>query len=262
MNPSDPIQSNLNPTFYSAPPASYPFSKKWHPRLQAVSVLLLGWMPSGLGAALRRSLYSRFFQRMGAGTKIAKNVAFSRMENIEMGEGVSIAPDCILSSSAVGNGKIVLDSAVLLLRGVSLQSSGEQGQIALQNRVMLERGVDIRTCDGGQIKIGRETVLGPYTCVAGDGNVEIGEYCLIASHCGIYANQHIFADRTVPIMRQGVTTKGIVIENDCWLGTGVKVMDGVRIGRGSVVGAGAVVTRDIPPYSIAVGVPARVIRTR
>ncbi|NJM72477.1 MAG: acyltransferase [Scytonema sp. RU_4_4] len=85
---------------------------------------------------------------------------------------------------------------------------------------------------------------------------------MIASHTGIYANNHNFADLTRPMKSQGVTSKGIVIENDCWLGTGVKVLDGVRIGCGSVIGAGAVVTKDIPPYSIAVGVPARVIAQR
>jgi acetyltransferase-like isoleucine patch superfamily enzyme len=85
---------------------------------------------------------------------------------------------------------------------------------------------------------------------------------MIASHTGIYANNHNFADLTRPMNSQGVTSKGIVIENDCWLGTGVKVLDGVRIGRGSIIGAGAVVTKDIPPYSIAVGVPAKVIGQR
>jgi acetyltransferase-like isoleucine patch superfamily enzyme len=53
-----------------------------------------------------------------------------------------------------------------------------------------------------------------------------------------------------------------VIEDDCWLGTGVKVLDGVTIGQGSVVGAGAVVTKDIPPYSVAVGIPSKVIAQR
>lgn len=57
-------------------------------------------------------------------------------------------------------------------------------------------------------------------------------------------------------------SKGIVIEDDCWLGTGVKILDGVTIGKGSVIGAGAVVTKNIPSYSVAVGVPAKVISKR
>ncbi len=99
-------------------------------------------------------------------------------------------------------------------------------------------------------------------CIAGPGDIKIGKDCLIAAHSGIFANNHIYSDPTQLIMSQGVTRQGIVIEDDCWLGSGVKVLDGVTIGRGSVVGAGAVVTKNIPPFSIAVGVPARVIKRR
>ena len=85
---------------------------------------------------------------------------------------------------------------------------------------------------------------------------------MIASHSGIYANNHNFADPNRPICQQGNSYKGIVIEEDSWLGSGVRVLDGVTIGRGSVVGSGAVVTKSLPPYSIAVGVPAKVIGRR
>lgn len=66
----------------------------------------------------------------------------------------------------------------------------------------------------------------------------------------------------LPIREQGVTREGIIIEDDCWLGSGVKVLDGVTIGKGCVIGANSVVTKDIPPYSVAVGAPARVIKKR
>jgi acetyltransferase-like isoleucine patch superfamily enzyme len=72
----------------------------------------------------------------------------------------------------------------------------------------------------------------------------------------------VFADPDRLIAEQGITARGIVIEDDVWLGGGAVVLDGVRIGRGAVVGAGAVVTQDIPPYAIAVGVPARVVGSR
>ncbi|MBW4645979.1 MAG: acyltransferase [Goleter apudmare HA4340-LM2] len=85
---------------------------------------------------------------------------------------------------------------------------------------------------------------------------------MIAAHSGIYANNHNFADPTIPMSKQGVSRKGIVIEDDCWLGHGVTVLDGVTIGKGSVIGAGAVVNKDIPPFSVAVGIPARVIKSR
>jgi acetyltransferase-like isoleucine patch superfamily enzyme len=259
MNPSNPVESTF--TLSSAPRSTAQSVPRWQ-RFQSLAIAGLGWIPGGLGASLRHNVYRKFFERLEAGAQIAKNVQFCRMENIALLDEVVIESDCSLVSSWEGNGKVILNATVSLNRGVSLHAHGDQAELLLENRVTLERGVDIKTCENGRIKIGRETTIGAYTCIAGPGNIHIGEYCMIASHCGIYANQHIFTDRTVPIMLQGVTKRGIVIENDCWLGTGVKVLDGVRIGRGSVIGAGAVVTTDIPPYSIAVGVPARVVKTR
>jgi serine acetyltransferase len=98
--------------------------------------------------------------------------------------------------------------------------------------------------------------------IAGPGDVRIGQNCMIAGQCGVIANNHIFSNPHIPIREQGVTREGIVIEDDCWLGMGVKVLDGVTIGMGSVIGVGTVVTKNVPPFSIAVGVPAKVIDSR
>ncbi|MEO1560596.1 MAG: acyltransferase, partial [Cyanobacteria bacterium J06632_19] len=112
------------------------------------------------------------------------------------------------------------------------------------------------------ILIDENVYIGPYVIITGTGNVKIGKNCLIAPHCGIFANNHVFADPTQTIEAQGTTGEGIVIENDCWLGHNVTVLDGVRIGEGSIIGAGSVVNKSIPAFSIAVGTPARVIKNR
>jgi acetyltransferase-like isoleucine patch superfamily enzyme len=257
MTQSDSFQSSISAGY----PRKNRSRNKWHRLSESLSVALLGWMPSKLGTILRRHLYAKLFGRIGDASDIQKDVNFCRLQNIELGDEVSISPGCSLISSD-DSGRIILNSRVHLHAGVRIQCLGKRGEVLLENRVTLDRGVDLNSCEDGQIKICRETSVGPYTCIAGPGRVHIGEYCLISSHCGIYANNHIFTDRTRPIMLQGVTTEGIVIEHDCWLGTGVKVLDGVRIGRGCVIEAGAVVTQDIPPYSIAVGVPAKVIGRR
>lgn len=256
QNNSLPLSSNA-----ASSQEHRPFNSRWHGLSQSLSVALLGWIPSSLGSRLRHKIYAKLFSQIGETSQIAKRVEFYRMQNIELGDNVLISPDCGIFSEDDGS-KITLNGNVSLLYGVRINCVGKQGEVLLHNRVTLDRGVNINSCENGQIEICQETLIGPYSCIAGPGSVYIGEYCMISSHCGIYANQHIFSDRTRPIMLQGVTTKGIVIENDCWLGTGVKVLDGVRIGRGSVIGAGAVVTKEIPPYSIAVGVPAKVIGTR
>jgi galactoside O-acetyltransferase len=97
-----------------------------------------------------------------------------------------------------------------------------------------------------------------------ESDVRIGDNCIFAALCYLVAGgNHDFSRIDIPIIQQpSVSRGGIRIEPDVWLGARVTVLDGVTIGRGSVVGAGAVVTRDLPPYSVAAGVPAKVLRTR
>jgi len=94
------------------------------------------------------------------------------------------------------------------------------------------------------------------------GPIEIGCGVQIAPNCAFYSYDHSFAPGR-PIAGQPIRTKGgIVIGDDAWLGFGVVVLDGVKIGNGAVIGAGSVVTRDVPPETIAVGAPARVVKRR
>jgi acetyltransferase-like isoleucine patch superfamily enzyme len=91
----------------------------------------------------------------------------------------------------------------------------------------------------------------------------IGADTMLAAQCYVGGGRYVVHGRTdLPIIEQPEPRQGVVIEDDCWLGAGVIVIDGVRIGRGSVVAAGAVVTRDVEPYSIMAGVPARRISSR
>jgi acetyltransferase-like isoleucine patch superfamily enzyme len=138
------------------------------------------------------------------------------------------------------------------------------GQVSLGQNVHINRGTIVEVANGSTIEIGPHThVQAHCNLYAYAGNIRIGSYVMIAPQCGLFPYQHKIDDLGIPMEQQAFVTKGdIVIEDDVWLGSGVKVMDGVRIGRGAVIGAGAVVTQDIPPYTIAGGVPARVIRER
>jgi len=116
---------------------------------------------------------------------------------------------------------------------------------------------------GGRIEIGKNVFIGAYSAIYGHGGgVRIGNDVLIAGQCTIIPVNHVFSDPEKPIIMQSLTTLGIEIQDSTWIGTGVRVLDGVVIGHGCVIGAGAVVTKSIPPMSIAVGVPARVIGNR
>ena len=114
----------------------------------------------------------------------------------------------------------------------------------------------------GYIKIGKDCTI-QYNCLLyGVGGLEIGDNTRIAGHSIITPMNHIYSDPNTPIWKQGETAEGIKIGDDVWIGSNVKVMDGVTIGHGSVIGSGSVVVKDIPPFSIAVGVPAKVIKNR
>ncbi|MEH1823553.1 MAG: acyltransferase [Nostoc sp.] len=192
-----------------------------------------------LGPKLRNLGYRSIFGQIGNSVYIQNGVEFNGTSCIEIGSGVYI------------------------FKGVRMDARGHKNnRIHLGNRVAIERNVDIGSLEDTCIQIDEDTFIAPNVCIEGPGNVKIGKHCLIAAHSGIYANNHNFADPIEPIKYQGVTRKGIVIEDDCWLGHGVTVLDGVTIGKGSVIGAGAVVNRDIPPFSVAVGIPARVIKNR
>ncbi|PRX08962.1 UNVERIFIED_ORG: transferase family hexapeptide repeat protein [Martelella mediterranea] len=112
----------------------------------------------------------------------------------------------------------------------------------------------------GDITIGADCTVNAYACLA--GTVSCGDHVRIASHAQIMGFNHGYEDPDIPISRQPHESRGIIIEDDVWIGANVVVLDGVRIGRGAVIAAGATVTRDIPPYMIAAGVPAKPIRRR
>lgn len=114
----------------------------------------------------------------------------------------------------------------------------------------------------GFIKIGKGCSINPYCVLLGYGGITIEDNVRIASNTSIVSFNHVFESLDKSIVSQGTSEQGIKIENDVWIGTGVRILDGVTIGEGSVIGAGSVVTKNVPPYSVAVGNPARVIKNR
>jgi acetyltransferase-like isoleucine patch superfamily enzyme len=143
--------------------------------------------------------------------------------------------------------------------------AGAQGGVYLEENVHIYRWSIVELGKGnGSLRVGSNTYIqSGCTLNAFVSNIAIGTNCMIAHRCAFMPYQHGFADTTRPMREQSLTSRGdIVIEDDVWLGVNVSVMDGVTIGHGAVVGAGAMVTEDIPPYAIAAGVPARTIRFR
>ncbi len=175
--------------------------------------------------------------------------------------------------------------AVFMAPGVNLRGAA---LIKFGRGVTLERGVVIDALMRNGIELGANVMIGPYAVLVGapisnlgegirmgansavgafsflgsSGPITIGENVIMGQHVSFHPENHNIERTDVLIREQGTTRVGIVVEDDVWVGANVTFLDGVRVGRGSVIGAGAVVRGDIPPWSVAVGVPARVVRTR
>ena len=135
------------------------------------------------------------------------------------------------------------------------------GKISVGENCELLHGVSLMTY-GGNIEIGNNCSINPYTILYGHGNLVIGDNVLIAGHCLIIPANHIFTDINIPINAQGLTKKGVIIEDNVWIGAGCRILDGVRIGQGAIIAAGAVVNKNVLPNTIVGGIPAKLIKTR
>ena len=213
--------------------------KGWRFFLYEALTSLLGPLPGGAGFFLRKTFYPRLFRKIGKGFIIGRNVVIRHPDKIEVHDHVTIDDNCLIDARGSGDDGVVLEDEVIINRNCMIQAKN------------------------GPIRLGRRTSLGSNSVLVSLGGVTIGEAVLTAGGCYISAGAYEFDRLNTPVMDQRAYTKGpIRIGSNSWLGTCVIVLDGVSIGTGSVVGAGSVVTKNLPDYSVAVGVPAHVVRTR
>ena len=151
--------------------------------------------------------------------------------------------------------------------GYSFRSWGTVRILLDSRRVRIASGVrigaraTIEVLGDGELSIGEGTSIGADLVLACAKRVEIGRKVLFASRCFISDTYHRYDDIKIPIIDQGAAEGRLVcIEDECWIGINVCILPGVTIGRHTVVGANSVVTRDLPPFVVACGSPARVIR--
>jgi acetyltransferase-like isoleucine patch superfamily enzyme len=141
-------------------------------------------------------------------------------------------------------------------------------KMILGDRITIGRFAVIRPSNswGGEIgeglKVGNNSSIGTFNYIGCSGYIEIGNNVMLGPRVGLFAENHVYDSVYKPIKDQGVVRKTIVIEDDCWIGTNSVVLSGVRIGTGSVVAAGSVVTKDVAPFSVVAGVPAKLIKSR
>lgn len=138
---------------------------------------------------------------------------------------------------------------------------GTQGRISIGSRTIVHPGALLLPY-GGAIEIGDDCSVNPYTILYGHGGLTIGNGVRIATHCVIIPANHRFDDPETPIRLQGESRLGVSIEHDVWIGAHATILDGVTIGSGAVIAAGAVVNREVPAGALVAGVPAKVVSSR
>jgi acetyltransferase-like isoleucine patch superfamily enzyme len=161
----------------------------------------------------------------------------------------------------LANPHVVLRGMVFLGRRVEIHCRPGYGRLEVGRWVHIGDGNAIR-CHEGSLRIGDKAVFGRENTVNCYLDVEIGSATLVADWVYICDFDHVISDIHRPIKDQGIVKTPVRIGPDCWLGAKVSVLRGSTIGRGCVVGAHAVVRRNLPDYSIAVGSPAQVVRNR
>lgn len=210
----------------------------WRYALSEFLQAALAWIPSIVGIGMRAVAYKLILHADGL-PAIEDHVRISRPEDVWIGAGAYVDHGVYLHG---GKGGIHIGDGAWVMNGCRLH--------VFNFRDMAQSG----------IRLGKRTFLGEGSVMRGQGGIVVGDHVLFGPRTQVLAVDHVFVDPEKPIMDQGITAQGIVIEDNCWIGAGAIVLDGVTIGRGSCIGAGAVVTKSVPPHSLAVGVPARVIR--
>jgi acetyltransferase-like isoleucine patch superfamily enzyme len=197
----------------------------------------LGPLPGALGYFLRARCYRWLLASIGRGTVLGRSVVLRSPNRIRIGAQVMI------------DDHVVLDA------------KGETSSIVLGDRILLGRH-SILSCNEATISMGDLVSIGPFCFFASKSRISIGSGVSIGSGAHLLAGGHADDDPNVSVLLQARLSKGIVVENNVWIGTGSKILDGVSIGHDSIVGAGSVVTKDVPPWSLVLGNPARMVQKR
>ena len=191
-----------------------------------------------LGLALRQRLYPLLLGSCGRNVVFGQNVVLRHPHKIHLGSNVVIDDNCLLDAKGETNRGIRIGDGVFVGRNTIL------------------------SCKNGDIELGDGANVGFNCELFSASRVTIGRDVLMAAYSYVIGGDHDFSDPSKAVLLQSRTSAGVRVGDGVWMGAATKVLDGVTIGDHAVVGAGAVVRTDIPAYSVAVGLPARVVSTR
>ena len=205
--------------------------------------MLLGGLPGALGLALRKLFYPRLFRRCGRGVVFGRDLVVRNAHRISLGDNVVLDDGCVVDGRGAGPAGVEIGDRTILGRGVSIQAKI------------------------GPIRIGSDSDIGMHSVIHSQGGVDIGREVVLGGGCkisgGVFQTERRATCGAMGGREQTRWTKGpIRIGDRCLIGFGSLFLDGVEIGEGSVIGAGSVMLAGVPPWSVAAGVPGRVLRMR
>ncbi len=214
-------------------------SSLWFLLKYEIITSLFGPLPGALGLVLRSVFFRTLLGKVGSNVVFGRGVVLRHPKKINLGDNVIIEDNCVLDAKGKDNKGMFIGDNVTIGRNCVL------------------------SCKNGDLYIGENTVININAFIQSGKRVDIGKNVGIGAYCYIIgAGEHTMTRTDIPIMSQEQTVKGIIIEDNAAIGTGAKIKDGITIGRDAFIGAGAVVTKSIPEFAIAVGMPARVIKKR
>lgn len=203
---------------------------------------LLGILWERFWQMMRGSFYKLWFRKSKGMVFVGRNVTIRTPQMIKAGKNLTIKD--YVSIQALSREGIEFGDNVMIGCYTIIECTGVIREL------------------GEGLKVGANSNFGDYNFIGVRGPVRIGNDVLFGPRVSIHAENHIFERVDTPIRKQGESREGVTIEDDCWIGSGAIILDGVMVGRGAVIAAGAVVAQDIPPFSVAAGVPAHPIRQR
>ena len=202
-------------------------------------ITLFGGVGGALGLFLRKTFYPSLFAEIGRHVVFGKNITIRHPHKIRIGDNVVIDDNCVLDAKGESNRGITIGSNVYIGRNTIVYT--KNGDIAIGHRVNLSSNCQVFSSN--KLTFMDDTVVGAYSYFLSGGEYD-------------YTDTKKFSEQS------GTQTKGaLIIGANCWISAGVKGLDAACIGDHCVIGAGAVVTKPVPPNSIAVGVPARVVKS-
>lgn len=199
-----------------------------------------GGIPGAAGLLLRKTFYKGLFRALGKNVVFGKNITLRHPHKISIGNNVIIDDNCILDAKGENNKGIFIGNRVTIGRNSTFIC--KNGDIRIGSNVNITTSVNLGVGPGGKIEIGDKVEIGSFSHFsAGTYNIEKND---------------------IPLSAQGRISRGIILKDLVCIGAGVIVLDGVTVGKSSIIGAGSVIAKSIPEYSVAFGVPAKVIRER